>query len=602
MSLFYNQPTEQIPPAPGPPPPGRRLKRSRFFIIGGIVIVIIVIVALSVKGGLHLNPTNPFRLVHHTPSAPAGEGWWHTDGAQILDGNNQPVRIAGVNWFGFETPNFAVHGLWSRNYKDMLNQIKSLGYNTIRLPYSNQLFDPGSKPNSIDYHLNPDLQGLQGLQLMDKIINYATGIGLRIILDQHRPDAGAQSALWYTSAYPETRWISDWQMLAAHYKNNPFVIGADLHNEPHSPACWGCGQPDIDWQQAAQRAGNAILATNPNWLIFVEGVDCYGGTPGQSNGDCSWWGGNLEGVRDHPVQLSIAHHLVYSIHDYPASVYNQSWFSTADYPANLPSVWYKHWGYVQKQGIAPVWVGEFGSHLATEQDQQWFESLVKYLGTGVHGINWTFWSWNPDSVDTGGILQDDWQTVNSTKQDLLKPILFPLNGSTKSTATPGPATTPGSTTTPAARVSRGQISLEYQNGAPNPSSNQIQLGLKLTNTGSSPVTLTDITMRYWYTADSSQSQQVECDYATVDSANVHTTLVQMSPAHPNADTYLEVGFTGGTLGAGATIEIKLRVHRTDWSNYNQSNDYSFVADTTNYGPAQRIGLYNKGALLSGNEP
>jgi endoglucanase len=596
MTLFYDQPTEQIPPS-GPPPPRRRLKRRHFFIIVGVVILIIVVVVLSMEGGRYLNPTNPIRLIHNTPFAPVGEGWWHTNGAQILDGNNQPVRIAGINWFGFETPNFVAHGLWSRNYKDMLKQIKSLGYNTVRLPYSNQLFDPGSKPNSIDYRLNPDLQGLQGLQLMDKIVNYATSIGLRIILDQHRPDAGAQSALWYTAAYPETRWIADWQMLAAHYKNNPFVIGADLHNEPHSPACWGCGQQAIDWQPAAQHAGNAILATNSNWLIFVEGVDCYSaGGAGQQN-DCYWWGGNLQGVKDHPVQLNVPGRLVYSMHDYPASIYSQPWFTATNYPQNLPQVWDTHWGYIQKQGIAPVWVGEFGSRLATEQDQQWFNSLVRYLGTGVHGINWTYWSWNPDSGDTGGILQDDWQTVNSTKQSLLKPILFPLSGSSTT-----PPATSGSATTPAARVSQGQISLEYQNGVPNPSSNQIQLGLKLTNTGSSPVTLTNITMRYWYTADSSQPQQADCDYATVDCASIHMALVQMGSARPNADTYLEVGFTYSTLEAGATIEIKLRVHRTDWSNYNQSNDYSFMADTANYSLAQRIGLYNKGVLLSGSGP
>src|SRR5689334_23038767 len=80
----------------------------------------------------------------------AGVGYWHTQGSQILDSNNQPVKIAGVNWFGFETANYVVHGLWSRNYKDMMNQIKQQGANTIRLPYSNQLFDPGSSPNGID--------------------------------------------------------------------------------------------------------------------------------------------------------------------------------------------------------------------------------------------------------------------------------------------------------------------------------------------------------------------------------------------------------------------------------------------------------------------
>ncbi|MBO0859919.1 MAG: cellulase family glycosylhydrolase, partial [Chloracidobacterium sp.] len=163
-------------------------------------------------------------------SQAAGDGFWHTSGSQILDANNQAVKIAGVNWFGFETANYVAHGLWTRNYKDMLDQMKSLKFNAIRLPYCNQMFDAGSAPNSIDYNMNPDLQGLSSVQIMDKIINYCGQIGLRIILDRHRPDSGAQSALWYTSQYSEARWISDWQMLAQRYAGNPTVIGADLHN------------------------------------------------------------------------------------------------------------------------------------------------------------------------------------------------------------------------------------------------------------------------------------------------------------------------------------------------------------------------------------
>lgn len=400
----------------------------------------LLVIGLIVLSGL-LFSTIQFRANSSSAKA-AGAGYWHTSGSQILDSNNQPVRIAGVNWFGFETANYVAHGLWTRSYKDMLDQIKGLGYNTIRLPYSNQLFDSGSTPNGIDFSKNPDLQGLSGLQIMDKIIAYSSQIGLRTILDQHRPDSGAQSALWYTSQYPESRWISDWTMLAQRYKGNPMVVGADLHNEPHSPACWGCGDPTTDWQLAAQRAGNAILAVNPNWLIFVEGVDCY-------NGDCYWWGGNLEGVAAHPVQLSVANRLVYSTHDYPASVYNQPWFSASNYPANLPGVWDQHWGYIAKQNIAPVWLGEFGTKLATTSDQQWLTALTSYLGTGAHSFNWTFWSWNPDSGDTGGILNDDWTTVNQAKQNYLNPIEFQLDGTGGPTPTPTPPTpTPTTTTTP----------------------------------------------------------------------------------------------------------------------------------------------------------
>ncbi len=361
----------------------------------------------------------------------SGVGPWHTSGAQILDSNNQPVKIAGVNWFGLETPNYCPHGLWARNWQDMMNQMKSLGFTTIRLPFSNQLFDPGSMPNSIDQNQNPDLIGLTGIQIMDRVITYAGQLGMRVILDRHRPDSGGQSAFWYTSAYPESRWISDWVMLATRYKGNPTIVGADLHNEPHGGVCWGCGDTNLDWRLAAQRAGNAILAANPDWLIIVEGIDVY-------NGDSYWWGGNLEGAGKFPVVLNVPNKVVYSAHDYPASLYPQPYFSDPTYPNNLPTVWLKYWAYLKTQNIAPVFAGEFGSRLATTSDQQWFAKLTSFLGTGASGIGWTFWSWNPDSGDTGGILQDDWRTVIQSKVQALTPIEFPLDTNPNQPPVPKP--------------------------------------------------------------------------------------------------------------------------------------------------------------------
>nr|AGI55997.1 CBM1(TrCel6A)-AcGH5 fusion [synthetic construct] len=354
------------------------------------------------------------------PTQSSGGGYWHTSGREILDANNVPVRIAGINWFGFETCNYVVHGLWSRDYRSMLDQIKSLGYNTIRLPYSDDILKPGTMPNSINfYQMNQDLQGLTSLQVMDKIVAYAGQIGLRIILDRHRPDCSGQSALWYTSSVSEATWISDLQALAQRYKGNPTVVGFDLHNEPHDPACWGCGDPSIDWRLAAERAGNAVLSVNPNLLIFVEGVQSY-------NGDSYWWGGNLQGAGQYPVVLNVPNRLVYSAHDYATSVYPQTWFSDPTFPNNMPGIWNKNWGYLFNQNIAPVWLGEFGTTLQSTTDQTWLKTLVQYLRPtaqyGADSFQWTFWSWNPDSGDTGGILKDDWQTVDTVKDGYLAPI------------------------------------------------------------------------------------------------------------------------------------------------------------------------------------
>ena len=371
-----------------------------------------------------------------------GTGYLSARGAQLVDSTGAPVRLTGVNWFGMETDNKTFHGLWSRGYKSMIDQMASLGYNTIRVPYSNDALKPGATTNSIDAVSNPDLQGLSPLQVLDKVVNYAGTKGMRIILDRHRPTSGGQTALWYTATTPESTWISDWTMLAQHYKGNPTVIGADLHNEPHADgtdpnatgACWGCGDQARDWRPAAERAGNAVLAANPDWLIFVEGVTCAsGGNPNVWDGQphtehCGWWGGNLSQAGTYPVRLTKPNKLVYSAHEYGISVYHQPWFDDPSFPANLPAIWDQQWGYLEKQNIAPVWIGEFGTTLADPKDKVWLQKLMEYMGSGTSGMDFTYWSWNPNSGDTGGILNDDWTTVNQAKQSILQPYLIPPVG------------------------------------------------------------------------------------------------------------------------------------------------------------------------------
>ena len=67
-----------------------------------------------------------------------GSGYWYTSGNRILDASGAPIRIAGINWYGFETANRVPHGLWSVDYRILIDRVGSLGYNTIRLPFSNQ--------------------------------------------------------------------------------------------------------------------------------------------------------------------------------------------------------------------------------------------------------------------------------------------------------------------------------------------------------------------------------------------------------------------------------------------------------------------------------
>ena len=162
-----------------------------------------------------------------------------------MDQSGTAVRITGINWFGFETSAYVVNGLWVYSYTRFLNQMKELGFNTLRIPFCNDMLRLQSTSLSvINYSANTDLVGLTPLQILDKVIAYCGTIGLRVILDRHSAYAGNLLAedLWYipgNSFYTEAQFIADWVMLAQRYLNNPTVIGFDLLNEPHFTATWG---------------------------------------------------------------------------------------------------------------------------------------------------------------------------------------------------------------------------------------------------------------------------------------------------------------------------------------------------------------------------
>jgi endoglucanase len=362
------------------------------------------------------------------PPTPVPSSGLATSGRKIVDRSGREVILQGVNWFGFETGTRYPHGLWTRDYVDMLKQMKALGYNTVRLPFSQENYRYNQPVSGINTSngMNAGLNGKTPAQLMELIVAEAGRQGLYVFLDNHSAaNDGYQSPFWYDGSHTDADWISMWRDVARQFAKYGNVVGADLKNEPHGKANengsnWGEGGPN-DWWSAATRAGNTVLAEAPNWLIIVEGIErpVPGGTLQQN-----WWGGNLEGVKTKPVVLNVANRVVYSPHEYGPGVYAQPWFSDpSTMSAALASRWSAGFGYIVDQNIAPVLMGEFGAKNfdTSSTEGKWMNQLIDYLG--AKKMSWTYWSWNPDSGDTGGILNDDWTTVNQTKQTALNRLL-----------------------------------------------------------------------------------------------------------------------------------------------------------------------------------
>ncbi|WP_090806975.1 glycosyl hydrolase [Paenibacillus sp. 276b] len=153
-------------------------------------------------------------------------------------------------------------------------------------------------------------------------------------------------------------------------------------------------------------------------------------------------------------------------------------------------------------------------------------------------------------------------------------------------------------------VPSGNLTIQAFNGNTSVSTNGISPKFKVVNTGNSAIQLSDVKLRYYYTIDGEEAQSFWSDWASIGSANVTSKFVKLATPVAGADYVLEVGFTSsaGTLNAGQSAEIQARFSKNNWSNYNQANDYSFKASSTQFANHEQVTGYINGQLVWGIEP
>jgi hypothetical protein len=238
------------------------------------------------------------------------------------------------------------------------------------------------------------------------------------------------------------------------------------------------------------------------------------------------------------------------------------------------------------QGSTSVSVGfttgtDGGSGVGTRLLQRQSAPLTATCGTYVGG--WTTVATNPasspftDTVAGGFCYQYQYVVADNV-------------GNTN-TATSGNVVqvTPASST----------VKAQYKSHDQTPKDNWIKPDLQLVNTGSSAVDLSTITVRYWFTKDAAAPTFTTNCWT----GNANSSVVVISP-RTGADAYLLVGFQPSTppLLAGATSsEIQLGINKTDWSNFNEADDYSYGTGTT-YSDWTKVTVYQNGTLIWGTEP
>lgn len=254
-----------------------------------------------------------------TPGFGGGKAWLvpsselplSTKGRYIIGKGGERVKWSCTNWYGAYSETTVPGGLEVLPMHEIAARIHDLGFNCVRMCYSTQAQYQNNVVDDSFVAANPWFKGKRFYDIWDAAIANLTSLGLMVIINNQVHKNGwcchwtQEEGLWYVQNYTEDVWISSLVNMTLRYKNNPFVVGIDLRNEVHdwqnTRLTWGDGNPQTDWALAATKAGNAVLAANPNVLIVVMAL-CFGF--------------ELRPARDYPIQLIVPNRVVYQTHNY----------------------------------------------------------------------------------------------------------------------------------------------------------------------------------------------------------------------------------------------------------------------------------------------
>jgi len=297
----------------------------------------------------------------------------HTDHEQIVDAAGKPLLTRATNlgnwlvpegymWLFEGGPQSAseIRGLvlellgpegsetfWRKYRENYISHedialLHRAGFNAIRVPLHYSLFESDNA---------------EGFKLLDRLMAWSRAEQIYVILDLHAAPGGQTGANiddsagypWlYNSPQEQEHLIAVWRRLAAHYRDEPIVLGYDLLNEPipHFPKL---APLNSSLEPLYKRLVEEVRKVDPHHILFLGGAQ---------------WDSNFS-VFGKPFDANVA----YTFHKY--------------WTAPDESVIREYIAFRDRYDV-PIWLGESG-----ENTDDWISQFVKTLET--NNIGWAFW-------------------------------------------------------------------------------------------------------------------------------------------------------------------------------------------------------------------
>jgi hypothetical protein len=193
--------------------------------------------------------------------------------------------------------------------------------------------------------------------------------------------------------------------------------------------------------------------------------------------------------------------------------------------------------------------------------------------------------------------------LNGVTTPITSPYVFPI-GTTTVTATATNDCGATSQTFPVTVKSPTTVTVLYQNADGQVANNTIKPNLQLVNNSSAAIPYSELTVRYWLTAEDAATIAATIDWAQVGTGAVKARYVALSQPAQGAFGYVEYSFTtaAGTLAAGGNSgAIQSRIAKQTQTNFNEADDYSYGSNSA-YQLNSRITVYRGTTLIGGVEP